>query len=235
MSVGAQQLSWTIEPDRPRISGSQALSWRIGVSADTLLLQLENAPSGMVGVLTVEILTGDASVTVYPPSTQGLVEAPAGSGRYTATIPLPDPGRYLVVWSDGSVIVTQTLLVIDDEALIPPFFATTAGEFELRVGSTAPALVATLRNFDRSPIDLSVAESVIVRVRQPGRSLLLEREASILDDGTAGVVVLEWQDGETTVAGDYAAEWDVAMLGVGTLTVPSVGAFRFTISANLDD
>lgn len=123
MSInGTQVLTRTIEPFVASISGTQTLTRAIGVSGQTLDLALVGAPTGLVGILTVSIITFDGSVTVYFPSTQNIQEIPAGTGRYVATVPYPDIGRYFVVWTTGTTTVSTELDVVAEHRW-PPAFA----------------------------------------------------------------------------------------------------------------
>ncbi len=69
---------------------------------------LTGAPTGLVGVLGVQVVDGVGGVTV-PRTTAGIVESPAGSGVYTATITAPAVvGSYLITWDSGVVSPSTT-------------------------------------------------------------------------------------------------------------------------------
>src|ERR1035437_1156467 len=56
--------------------------------------------SGLVGTIGIQIVQG--AVTLVARTTAGIVESPAGSGIYTATLTAPTTaGDYLVVWDTG--------------------------------------------------------------------------------------------------------------------------------------
>ena len=72
--------------------------------------------TGLVGSLTVSVEDGQGGV-VTAPTADGIVESPAGSGIYTATLSAPsDAGSYVVVFYDsvgdvygaGNLVVQQT-------------------------------------------------------------------------------------------------------------------------------
>jgi hypothetical protein len=54
----------------------------------------------------------DGATIITAPTTSGIVEFPAGSGVYTATLTAPTvEGQYLVVWNDGTDTRTEDLTV----------------------------------------------------------------------------------------------------------------------------
>lgn len=108
---GTRQIARAISPFRPSIGGFRTLARSLSVQVVSITLVLDGAPTGLVGTLTVAITTLDGSAYVYAPSPSHIVEVPAGTGRYEATVPRPDIGRYFVVWSDG--ITTATLVELD--------------------------------------------------------------------------------------------------------------------------
>lgn len=63
---------------------------------------VDSPTSGLVGTIEVSIEDGLGSV-VTAATTSGIVESPAGSGIYTATLTAPSTGGfYVVVWNDGT-------------------------------------------------------------------------------------------------------------------------------------
>lgn len=109
--TGTQNISWAIEPLLPTLGAFQTLSWAIGASSDTLTLVLLNAPPGLTGSLTIAVLTQDGTTYVTFPTTTGIQEIPAATGRYVATVRKPDVGEYFAIWSDGATTVYGTLIV----------------------------------------------------------------------------------------------------------------------------
>lgn len=62
-----------------------------------------NADTGLTGTIGVRIIDGQGGTTVAR-ATTGIIESPAGSGIYTATLTAPSvAGEYSVVWDDGGV------------------------------------------------------------------------------------------------------------------------------------
>lgn len=67
---------------------------------------VSNAPTGLVGTLGVRIMDGQGA-TVLARATTGIVESPAGSGIYTATLTAPTTaGQYVIAWDTGGATST---------------------------------------------------------------------------------------------------------------------------------
>lgn len=101
----SQTVEWSIRASDPPPPGaltkSTTVTWRI-FGTDTLDLILNGAPTGLEGILTIQLETADDGTLVYGPTTQAIVESPSGSGRYIATVPNPGVGTYFITWSDGA-------------------------------------------------------------------------------------------------------------------------------------
>src|SRR4051812_41290245 len=86
---------------------------------------LDNAPTGLLGTLGLQIQDG-AGVAVVGRTTTGIVESPAGSGVYTATVTAPTTsGAYVIVWDTGGsfpVFATEDLTVTGPVAAGTPYF-----------------------------------------------------------------------------------------------------------------
>lgn len=71
--------------------------------------ELDNTTSGLVGTVGVRIIRKSDQVEVVARTTEGIVESPAGSGRYQATLTAPDEnGDYTVLWDTGTVTPETT-------------------------------------------------------------------------------------------------------------------------------
>ena len=69
---------------------------------------LENEASGLVGTLGVRIMDGQGATTTAR-TTSGIVETPASSGTYVATLTAPTTaGQYVVFWDTGTVSPSTT-------------------------------------------------------------------------------------------------------------------------------
>jgi hypothetical protein len=110
--TGSLTTLWPVLAYIPPISGTQILRWKIGVSGLTIDLVLNGAPTGLVGELSVAVYSEDQAETIVFPTTSGIVEYPAGTGRYVATVLRPERGRYLAVWTYGTQSVSTSLAVV---------------------------------------------------------------------------------------------------------------------------
>jgi hypothetical protein len=68
-----------------------------------------NMPSGLVGTIGVRILNNVTGATTLARTTAGIIEFPAGSGFYTATLTAPaTDGYYSAFWDTGTVSPSTT-------------------------------------------------------------------------------------------------------------------------------
>jgi hypothetical protein len=73
----------------------------VAASGTVFEATVTDAPPNMVGEIGVQIQDGQGVATV-PRTTDGIVESPAASGFYTATLTAPiEVGQYLIVWDTG--------------------------------------------------------------------------------------------------------------------------------------
>lgn len=69
--------------------------------------------TGLTGTIGVTILDGIGGTTTAR-STSGIVETPASSGIYTATLTAPSSaGQYVLVWDDGSGVYASEALTVN--------------------------------------------------------------------------------------------------------------------------
>lgn len=99
----------------------------------TIYPVLEWDVSGLVGTLGVRVIRDRDQFEVLPRSTSNIVESPAGSARYTATVVLPSAvlpadTEYTVFWDDGSTGVSHTAA----EDLVISGAAPALGAFAIR-------------------------------------------------------------------------------------------------------
>lgn len=75
----------------------------------TAFSELDGAPTGLVGTIGFRIIRKSDNVEVAARTTAGIVESPAGSGRYQATFIAPGAkGEYTVFWDLGTVTPEST-------------------------------------------------------------------------------------------------------------------------------
>lgn len=100
--------------------------------------------------------------------------------------------------------------------------------FYIKKGDTAPSVEATLRNRDRSPIDLTDAASVNFQMGS------LDGACVIVDPATSGVVRYDWDTNDTATAGVFDAEFKVTWNDAREQTVPSRGTIRVYITEDVE-
>lgn len=238
MTTFTQVLTWELQeapPEQPGVVFTQDIAWTLGVAEQGIPLELvlTGAPTGLVGVLTIEILASDGLTIVLAPTAQDIVEIPAGTGRYVATVTRPPVGDYFVVWSDGTTTTQTGLKVLFGSTIQTPIRATSFSEYTIKAGDTEPGLVVTLRNAGGTPVDLSSAMSVTTSVLRKGDLIPVvdHRAAAILEPAEDGQVLLGWQDGDTNLPGVYYAEFGILWPGNGRTTAPTTATYRFAILA----
>lgn len=75
----------------------------------TIYPSLDWGVTGLTGTLGVRILKDSDGSTALARATGGIVERPATSGDYVATLVAPaTAGEYTIVWDDGSLLPTHT-------------------------------------------------------------------------------------------------------------------------------
>ncbi len=100
----------------------------------------------------------------------------------------------------------------------------------MKQGDRLPALVATLLNPDKSPMDLSdVTDSEFFM-----RGVSLTGTASIDTPNDAGIVRYAWGEGDTDQVGRFDAEFKLTWAGGAPQTVPNEGHIQVFIDEDLE-
>lgn len=96
-------------------------------------------------------------------------------------------------------------------------------DFTIKVGDRLPKLRQTLLESDGSPIDLTLVESVTLKLRdQRGGALLtLTGSSAIIAPATGGVVEYSWGANDTATQVDCFGEWRLTYAGGVTRHVPA--------------
>lgn len=103
------------------------------IPGSVFVANLESAPTGLVGTLTVAIYDPINVVYPTPAQTSGIAETPASSGLYYATLTAPTvAGTYSVIWDNAGTYISEDLVV--------SYSALTGGSLYL----TLPELKSTL-------------------------------------------------------------------------------------------
>lgn len=98
-------------------------------------------------------------------------------------------------------------------------------QFHIKAGDVLPELNATLLDVDGLPLNLSVASSVTLRVRQvvlSGSPVKWAKPCTIAAPA-AGKVSFAWAAGDTATPGTYEVEFLVTWADGGVQAVPNNG------------
>lgn len=102
--------------------------------------------------------------------------------------------------------------------------------FNIKQNDTRPALLATLKAADGTPVNLTGAD---VRFHMRGTAgVEVDAPADILDP-EAGIVRYIWQAGDTDKAGVFDAEMEVTYSDGGVESFPNNSNWRITVTAEL--
>lgn len=108
-----------------------------------------------------------------------------------------------------------------------------AESFYLKKGDRLPALAATLKQSDGTPVNLTGATVVLYMADSTG-SLKIDGASVTVVSAAAGTVSYAWGATDTDTDGNFSAEFVVTIGGLEQ-TVPSKGAFRVIIAEDLED
>lgn len=104
----------------------------------------------------------------------------------------------------------------------------------MKRGDTIPALRTTLLDKNGVAVNLTDATVQVTMRSLENGDVILSRDGEV-SDPTTGVVVLDWEAGDTDTTGDYLLEWQVTD-GTGDVqTYPTVGYHVLHIAPDLDD
>lgn len=110
-----------------------------------------------------------------------------------------------------------------------------AAEIIIKRGSTFPDVKAALKQADGRPVNLTGA-SITFWMRHAGGATVIEgAAASILGSPLDGIVVYEWQSGDTDVAGVYEVEFNVYYDANTEFRVPRNGFVSIEINPRIEE
>jgi len=82
-------------------------------------------------------------------------------------------------------------------------------DFTIKSGDTRPSLEVQLLDEDKNPRDLQTAESVkFYMEEQSSNNVVVDAEGSVVNE-SEGIVVYEWQNGDTESTGRHIAEFEI--------------------------
>lgn len=102
-------------------------------------------------------------------------------------------------------------------------------EFNIKQNDTSPALQATLRDDDGTPIDLTGTTVAFHMAPVNDRSATTVNAAATVTDATGGVVEYEWTPGDTTEPGVYVAEFEATYSDGAVESFPNDGDITVVI------
>ena len=107
------------------------------------------------------------------------------------------------------------------------------GTLVMKKDDLEPKYVATLRNADGTPVDLTNATLVSLIVKQQGGAKSFKTAGSFVDRAN-GVVSYTWASGNTDTVGTFQMEWEVIWPTGRPETFPSTGYDTLIVGASLD-
>lgn len=107
------------------------------------------------------------------------------------------------------------------------------GTLQMKKDDLEPKYIASLRNADGTPVDLSNATSVSLIVKQQGGAKNFKAAGNFVDR-INGVVSYTWATSNTDTVGTFQMEWEVVWPSSRPETFPNVGYDTLIIGASLD-
>lgn len=107
------------------------------------------------------------------------------------------------------------------------------GILTMKKDDLEPKFIATLRNADGTPVDLTNATSVSLIVKQQGGAKYFKSTGTILD-AINGVVSYTWASGDTDTVGTFQMEFEVIWPTGRPETFPNSGYDTLIVGASLD-
>lgn len=99
--------------------------------------------------------------------------------------------------------------------------------FTVKQGDTSPAIEVTLKDLNGDVINLAGA-SVRFHMSTKGLKALVDEQATLVD-APNGRVKYVWSPGDTDVAGEHFAEWEITYSDGSTETFPSAKYIRVQV------
>ena len=107
-------------------------------------------------------------------------------------------------------------------------------DFHIKKGDRLPVFEATLLDGDGSPLNLSTASSVTLRLRERGSSANLSIAGTcVVTSASKGEIEYRWGSGETDTVGTFEAELVVTWSDGRVQTVPGRGMLRVVVNQSL--
>lgn len=108
---------------------------------------------------------------------------------------------------------------------------------QLKQHDLEPDFTATLYNgtdpLTRTVVDLTSASAVVFIMKRKGTIIINRRAMTVVSPTTSGQVSMQWQTGDTAVAGTYQAEIEVQWQSSRPQTFPANGTILVSVEADL--
>lgn len=101
--------------------------------------------------------------------------------------------------------------------------------FYIKQNDTAPSIAALLKNPSGSAINLTGA-TVRFNMKSQSGTLLVDNATAVVVDESTGNVRYDWALGDTALAGNNYAEFEITYSDGGVETVPNDGYIRVKIT-----
>lgn len=95
-------------------------------------------------------------------------------------------------------------------------------QFSIKQNDTLPSIRSVLKDAANNPIPLPGGTSVRFHLRQVNSTDIKVDAPATVEDSPTATVRYDWVDGDTDIAGDFLAEWEVQYSGGGKLSVPNI-------------
>lgn len=106
-------------------------------------------------------------------------------------------------------------------------------DWTMKSGDRLPSIRATLSS-NGAPVDLTLASGVSFIMRMIGASLPTVNTPAVVVDPASGLVRYDWAINDTSVPGQYQAEWEVTWPDGKLQTFPTLTYHSVDILDDLD-
>lgn len=109
-----------------------------------------------------------------------------------------------------------------------------AFNFYIKQNDRRPNLVARLRNADKTPLNLTDADTVtFTMTKNRAGSPIIDTVNCSITDVTGGVIEYEWQEGDTVTLGTYRGEFEITWTTGITQTLPEDDFIKIIVKEDL--
>jgi hypothetical protein len=107
-------------------------------------------------------------------------------------------------------------------------------DYFIKLGDTAPPIIAMALDADRNPVNLTDADVRFFARSIRGDELLIDGVATLSDSPTDGVMTYDWSDGVLEEEGGYYGEFEVTFSDDEVETFPDSGYITIAVLADLE-